>query len=301
MRLTTSVGRLRMRNPTMLASGILCNGPLLRLAALEGGAGAVVTKSLTKDAREGYRTPIVTGVEGGLINAVGLSNPGFEEFLAEDLPIAKQGKVPVVVSVAGGGIDEFKEICVRSEEAGADAVELNLSCPHVKKHGIEIGADPTTVRELVRELHGALSIPVYVKLGLCDDLTRSAVAAQESGADAIVIINAIKSMAIDVSARKPVLSNTYGGLSGTAIHPIAVRCVHELYPQVSIPLVGCGGVKDWRTAVEFMLAGASAVQVGTAVATAGIEVFRNIERGIRLYLDANGFSDVKEIVGAAHG
>lgn len=300
-KLTVRLGRLKLPNPTVLASGILCNGSLLKRAAIEGGAGAVVTKSLTKEKREGYPTPVIVGVEEGLVNAVGLANQGYEEFLSQDLPLAKEGRVCVIVSVAGSGVEEFEEICTRAEEAGADAVELNLSCPHVKKHGLEMGADPDIVRKLVKEVKGALRIPVHVKLGLSDRLNDSAISAQAAGADAIVAINTIRAMAIDVNARKPVLSNVYGGLSGPAIHPIALRCVHELYSQLSIPIVGCGGVKDWRTAVDFMLAGARAVQIGSAVATKGIGIFKEIAGGMEYYLDSHGFKSVEEIVGSAHG
>jgi dihydroorotate dehydrogenase (NAD+) catalytic subunit len=300
-KLMVRIGKLKLPNPTVLASGVLCNGSLLKRAAIEGGAGAVVTKSLTKEKREGYPTPVIVGVKEGLVNAVGLANQGYEEFLSLDLPLAKEGKVCVIVSVAGGRVEEFEEICTRAEEAGADAVELNLSCPHVRKHGIEMGGDPEIVRRLVRGVKGALEIPVHVKLGLSDRLNDSAIAAQNAGADAIVVINTIKAMTIDVHARKPVLSNVYGGLSGPAIHPIALRCVYELYPQLSIPIVGCGGVKDWQTAVDFMLAGAKAVQIGSAVATKGIGMFKEVTKGIECYLDSHGFKNVEEIIGSAHG
>lgn len=300
-KVTVRLGRLKLPNPTVLASGVLSNGSLLKRAATEGGAGAVVTKSLTGDRREGYPTPVIVGVEGGLVNAVGLANQGYKEFLKHDLPIAKEGKVPVIVSVAGSSAREFGRICARAEEAGADGVELNLSCPHVKKRGLELGSDPKCVREVVREVGGTLKIPVHVKFGLSDRMVESALAAQDAGAEAVVAINTIKAMKIDVHARKPVLSNVYGGLSGSSIHPIAVRCVHELYGKLSIPLVGCGGVKDWPTAVEFLLAGARAVQIGSAVATKGLNVFSEVSRGIERYLDTYSFKNVKEIVGFAHG
>ena len=301
MTLKIKLGKMEIKNPTMLASGILCNGSLLKRAAIDGGAGAVVTKSLTREVREGYPTPVIVGVEGGLINAVGLANPGFDSYLREDLPIAKEGKVPVIVSVAADRPDGFAEICVRAEEAGADAVELNLSCPHVEKHGMEVGADPATVHKIVKRVGGVLRVPIYVKLGLSDRLVESAVTAEKAGAGAVVAINTIKALTIDVDARRPVLTNVYGGLSGPAIHPIALRCVFELYPRLSIPIIGCGGVRDWRTAVAFMMAGASAVQIGSALAVRGIEIFREIENGIKSYLEANKFKSVREIIGAAHG
>ncbi|HID60587.1 MAG TPA: dihydroorotate dehydrogenase [Hadesarchaea archaeon] len=299
-KLTVRLGKLELRNPTILASGILCSGSLLKRAAIESGAGAVVTKSLTMDERGGYPTPVIVGVNEGLVNAVGLANQGYEGFLSQELSLAKGGKIPVFVSVAGSDSKEFRKICVRAEEAGADAVELNLSCPHVKKHGLEMGADPITVRKLVKEVKGTLKIPVHVKLGLSDSLKDSAIAAQDSGADAVVAINTIRAMAIDVHARKPVLSHVYGGLSGPAIHPIALRCVHELYEHLSIPIVGCGGVEDWQGAIRFMLAGATSVQIGSAVATRGVEIFGRVAKGIERYLDAQGFKNLDEVIGSVH-
>jgi len=296
-RLTVKVAGLKLRNPIILASGILCNGSLLKRAAMEGGAGAVVTKSLTIEKRPGYPPPVIAGFGGGLINAVGLSNQGYREFLEMELPAARVKGVPLVVSAAGGAVEEFRKICVSAEDAGADAVELNLSCPHVKKHGIDIGADPKLVRAVVREVSESVKIPVLVKLGLSDLYVESALAAEDAGAGAVVAINTIRAMMVDVDTRSPVLSNVYGGLSGPAIRPVALRCVHDLHMNLSIPIIGCGGVEDWRSAVEFMLAGASAVQVGSAVATRGIEVFREIAEGLRRYLDSHGFRSPGEIVG----
>ncbi len=299
-KLTVKLGRLKFSNPTVLASGILCNGSLLKQAALKGGAGAVVTKSVTREKREGYTTPVIAGVEIGLINAVGLANQGYEEFLEHELPLAREGKVPVIVSVAGGSNDDFREIGIQAEEAGADCVELNLSCPHVRHHGLEIGADPVVVRNLVKDVKGSLKIPVHAKLGLCERINESALAAESGGADAIVAINTIRAMAMDINARRPVLSNVYGGLSGPAIHHIALRCVHELYKQLSIPIVGCGGVEDWRSAVEFIVVGARAIQIGSAVATRGIGIFKEVADGMGIYLNDKGFKKVEELVGIAH-
>lgn len=286
-------------NPVVLASGILSHGSLLRRAA-EEGAGAVVTKSLTYEEREGYKTPTIVGVKAGLVNAIGLANPGYKEFLKRDLPLAKQGGACLIVSIAGGSPEEFRKISIAAEEAGADGVELNLSCPHVKKHGLEIGSDPALVKKIVMEVKGSVDIPVHAKLGLTDSLTRSAIAAEGAGADAIVAINTVRAVVIDVDARKPVLSNIYGGLSGPAIHPIAVRCVYDLYKELSIPIIGCGGVEDPTDALEFILAGAVAVQVGTVVALKGLTVFKEIAGGINRYLDFYGFNDLREIVGLAH-
>lgn len=292
---------LTLSNPTMLASGALgSSGSLIRRVVQEGGAGAAVTKSLTVSARQGYPTPCVVALRCGLLNAVGLSNPGYIYFLKVDLPEALRSKAPVIVSIAGSSANEYHEIAVSSEEHKAHAVELNLSCPHVVKMGLDLGSDPLTVFEIVREVKSSLKIPVFVKLGASDKLTESARKAEEAGADALVAINTIKAMAIDVYSKRPVLSAKYGGLSGPAVHPIAVRCVYDMYEAVSIPIVGVGGVEDWASAVEMMLAGASAVQVGSALCTKGIDVFKSICLGVREYLELNGFRSVSDIVGLAH-
>lgn len=296
--LAVKIGRLELGNPLILASGILSHGSLLGRAA-KAGAGAVVTKSLTLEPREGYPTPVVVGFEGGLINAVGLSNPGCEEYLKNELSLAKEGGVPVVVSLAGSNEEEFGRMTEMAAGAGADAVELNLSCPHAERRGLEIGQDPSLVGRIVRRV-SSVGVPVWAKLGLCDRLLESALACEEGGAEAVVAINTVKSMFIDVETRRPVLSNKYGGLSGPALRPIAVRCVYELFEHLSIPLIGSGGVMEWRNAVEFLLAGARAVQVGSAVAVEGVEIFGKIREGLEAYLKRGGFRSVEELVGLAH-
>lgn len=294
--LTVKLGKLKLSNPTILASGVLSTGSLL-YRALKEGAGGVVTKSLTVERREGYRTPVVIGVKGGLVNAVGLTNPGYEEYLREELPRAKKGGGPVIVSVAGGKSEEFALIASKAEEAGADAVELNLSCPHVKSHGLEIGKDPKLVGEVVRKTRECLSLPLFVKLGFSDRLMDSALSAEREGADGIVAINTLPAMVVDVYSRRAILSNVVGGLSGPAIRPIALRCVYELYRNLSIPIIGCGGVEDWKSAVEFILVGATAVQVGSAVVTRGLKIFAEISRGLSNYLKREGIQNVSNLVG----
>jgi dihydroorotate dehydrogenase (NAD+) catalytic subunit len=299
MRLAVKVGGLRLRNPFILASGILSHGSLLKRAA-EAGAGAVVTKSLTLEPREGYPTPALVAFEGGFVNAMGLPNPGCEEYLRTDLPLAKQGKVPVIVSLAGSREEEFVKMAKLAADAGADALELNLSCPHAERRGLELGQDPGMVRRIVRGVRSCTSLPVWVKLGLCDSLLDSALACQQEGAQAVVAINTLRSMVIDVDARRPVLSNLFGGLSGPALRPVAVRCVFELYEKLSIPIIGSGGVMGWRDAVELMLAGAAAVQVGSAVAVRGLQVFRELSEGLEAYLKKESVSSPEKLVGLAH-
>lgn len=293
-RLSVEVGGLKLRNPIILAAGILSNGPLLKQAA-KAGAGAVVTKSLTIERREGSNTPAIVGVRGGFLNNIGLSNPGYIDFLSYDLPIAKEGGVPVIVSVAGFSSEEFVKICKASDDAGADAVELNLSCPNIKKGGLEFGRDPEIVERIVRRVKDSVGIPVFVKLGLTDRLVEVGESAQKAGADGVVAINSIPAMAIDLHTKRPVLSEVYGGLSGPAIHPIALRCVHQLYQRLSIPIIGCGGVESWEDVVEFVLAGATAVQVGSAIAVKGLSIFKEICDGIEEYLENQGLKNISAI------
>ena len=290
---------IKLRNPTILASGILGVSSSQLIRVFEAGAGGVVTKSFTKEYREGYKTPIIVAVKCGYLNAVGLANPG-KQYIKDIVgPLKKKG-IPVFVSIAGSSVEEFCELGIEAEESNADAVELNLSCPHAEKRGIEIGRDPDLVARIVEELKETIKLPVFVKLGLSDNLVNVMKQAEESGADGLVLINTVKGMAIDVWAKKPILSNKFGGLSGPAIHPIAVRVIYEAYENVEIPIIGVGGVDDWESAVEMILAGAKAVQIGSAIAYRGLEVFREIIEGIKNYLKENRYSKIDDIVGLAH-
>ena len=290
---------IKLRNPTILASGILGVSSSQLIRVFEAGAGGVVTKSFTKEYREGYKTPIIVAVKCGYLNAVGLANPGKQCIKDIVGPLKKKG-IPVFVSIAGSSVEEFCELGIEAEESNADAVELNLSCPHAEKRGIEIGRDPDLVARIVEELKETIKLPVFVKLGLSDNLVNVMKQAEESGADGLVLINTVKGMAIDVWAKKPILSNKFGGLSGPAIHPIAVRVIYEAYENVEIPIIGVGGVDDWESAVEMILAGAKAVQIGSAIAYRGLEVFREIIEGIKNYLKENRYSKIDDIVGLAH-
>jgi len=301
-RLAVEIAGLKLPNPTMLAAGVLgLSGASLR-EAVENGAGAVVTKSVGLRARSGYANPAVVQVSCGLLNAMGLPNPGAQGF-AEEIRELKRGgvSVPVIASVFGFSAEDFAKTARILAGAGADAVELNASCPHVEKTGSEIGQTPTLVAEVVKRVKNALDKPVIVKLTPnVAQIAGVAEAAVEAGADAITAINTVRAMAIDVETTQPILANRIGGLSGPAVKPIAVRCVYEIYEAVRVPVIGCGGVTTWRDAVEFILAGASAVQIGTAVASQGLGVFKSVSKGIESYLRRKGFGSVKEIVGSAH-
>jgi dihydroorotate dehydrogenase (NAD+) catalytic subunit len=299
--LSTNLAGLKLVNPTVLASGILgYSGDSLHRIA-EAGAGAVVTKSVGIEARPGYPNPTVVQVEAGLLNAMGLPNPGIAEF-AEEIKYAKTVvKVPLIVSVFGYTAEEYATAASKSAEAGADAVELNVSCPHVKDTGHEIGQNPRVLTEVVEKVKVAVKKPVFVKLSPnVTDIVEIAKAAVKAGADALTAVNTVKALAIDVDAQMPILSNMRGGLSGSAIKPIALRCVYDIFEAVKVPIVGCGGIANWRDAVEFMLAGASAVQIGTAVAMGDLKVFGDVNRGIQTYLQRKGYRSVNEIVGLSH-
>lgn len=299
-RLSVDLAGLKLANPTMLASGILGLSAETLGNIVSDGAGAVVTKSVGLKPRKGYANPTVIQTSCGLINAVGLPNPGIDEFVKE-IREAKIFNVPLIVSVYGFSSEEYARVAKKAVDAGADAVELNVSCPHVKETGSEIGQNPEILAKIVKEVKKRVEKPVFVKLSPnVTDIAETAEVAAKAGADALTAINTIKAMAIDLETATPILSNKIGGLSGPAIKPIAVRCVYEIYEKVTVPIIGCGGITSWRDAVGFLLAGASAVQIGTAVALKGPNVFRTVSRGINAYLKNKGFESVREIVGLSH-
>ena len=279
-----------VRNHLFLAAGVLgtCASSLSRM--LRQGAGAVVTKSIGPEPRYGHAGPCVVVLEDGVMNAMGLPNPS-KEFVQELSPLDSE---PVIVSIFGGNPEEFHEVAGWFAEK-AQAFELNVSCPHAAGFGAQIGTNPEMVKactEAVKEWKK----PVWVKLTPnVTDITAIGRAAEEGGADAIVAINTVRAMRISTGLRRPVLGNTYGGLSGKAIFPIAVRCVYELYEACSIPIIGCGGVSCTEDVIEMMMAGAQGVEIGSAVVQ-DPEIFRHIRD--ELYAP-DGIS-AREIVGCAH-
>ena len=299
--LSISFAGLTLANPTILASGILGYSAESLNRVAKGGAGAVVTKSVGIAPRAGYSNPTVVQAESGLINAMGLPNPGIEVY-SEEIRFSKTIlRVPVIVSVFGYSAEEYAVVAKRAVDAGADAVELNVSCPHVKQTGAEIGQSPKFLSEVVQTVKAAINKPLIVKLSPnVADITVLAQAAVEAGADALTAVNTLKAMAIDSETMRPILSNVRGGLSGAAVKPVALRCVYDIHEAFGdVPVVGCGGVANWRDAVEFFLAGASAVQIGTAVAE-NTEVFQAVTKGVETYLRRKHYGSVKEIVGLAH-
>ena len=292
---------LKFRNPVLLAAGILGMTAESLIRVAEAGAGGLVTKSVGLKPRKGYPNPTVVQVSCGLINAMGLPNPGIEYFSEEIREVKRRVEIPLIVSVYGYTAEEFAETARLAVEAGADAIELNVSCPHVERTGGEIGQNPKLLREVISKVKSRVSKPVFIKLSPnVSDIAYLAEVAVKAGADAITAINTVRAMKIDIKTGRPILANRIGGLSGPAIKPIAVRCVYEIYERVDTPIFGCGGISNWRDAIEFTLAGASAVQIGTAIALKGLEAFRTISEGIEAYIKKRGFRRVGEIVGLSH-
>ena len=290
---------IKLPNPTILASGILGVSAEIMIRASRAGAGGVVCKSFNRNGREGYRNPSFIEVPGGFLNALGIPNPGMEEMREEVRTVSKAG-VPIIASVFGFDAEEFAAAAAMGEKSGAIAIELNVSCPHVKEVGVEIGQRPKVVAEVTQAVKNRVQVPVFVKLSPnVTDVTEVAKAAQNAGADGITAINTALGMAVDVDSGYPILGGILGGLSGAALHPIAVRAVYQIRRAVDIPIIGVGGIHDWRSAMEMVMAGASAVQIGSAVTNRGVEIFRDVTTGMAKFIESKGWSSIRDAVGTA--
>lgn len=279
-----------------LASGILGVTASTMIRVIESGADAVVTKSIGPDPRKGHSGPVLASSHGGLLNAVGLTNPGIEAF-GDEMDLLRKKKVPVVLSIFGNSIQEISEVARKGEAMKPHAIELNLSCPHAEIS--QIAHDPEMTRRYVEAVKDTVDCPIFAKLTPnAADIVAVGKAAEDAGADAVVAINTVRGMKIDIYQMRPVLGNKVGGLSGPPIFPVAVRSVYELSQALSIPIIGVGGVSTWQDAVEMHLAGASAIQVGT-VLIEGLDVFSKIKKGVSNYLKEMKISKTSDIVGAA--
>lgn len=255
-----------------------------------------MTKSIGLHPRHGHSGPVLATSHGGLLNSVGLSNPGIDAFSVE-MDALKRDGIPVVMSIFGTSVEEIVQVAQKASLMRPDALELNLSCPHAEIS--QIAHDPELTHAYVSSVKDVVECPVLAKLTPnASDIVSIGKAAEEAGADAVVAINTVRGMKIDIYSRRPVLGNRIGGLSGPPIFPIAVRCVYDLYNALNIPVVGVGGVCSWEDAVEMHLAGASAIQIGTALMS-GFDIFTRIKDGVRRYLDSEGFRDVSELIGLA--
>jgi dihydroorotate dehydrogenase (NAD+) catalytic subunit len=265
---------------------------------MQCGAGGVVTKSVGITPRDGHPGPVIVETPSGVLNALGLPNAGLA--FADELEplIAEVERKPLIVSIFGANADEFVELA-RTFCRFADAFELNLSCPHAQGYGIEVGSRPALVESITRSVKKQVELPIWVKLTPnVTDITEIGHAAEKGGADAVVAINTVKGMAIDVESGRPVLGNAFGGLSGGAIRPVAVKCVYDLYEALKIPIVGVGGVGSYEDALELIMAGAKAIQIGSAVAR-DLSIFQRVANGIDRFLARKGMT-LEEAVGSAH-
>ncbi|MGA7897783.1 MAG: dihydroorotate dehydrogenase [Nitrososphaeraceae archaeon] len=296
--LTVKFAGLKFRNPTMLASGFLGISQEILDRIYLSGAGCLVSKSLSNLPIEGYRNPTVIDLNGkSYLNAVGLANPGFKAFATE----IKANKTPLILSLVGSDQKDFILMVKRLDNLNILGYEINLSCPHVKKMGMEVGDDLEMVRNIIRKVRINTRKPIFIKLGVGNmDILKLAEVAKDENANGVTAINTIRAMAINVQTGSPILSNRLGGLSGRSIKPVAIRCVYEISKKLGIPVIGCGGIFMWEDAIEFLLAGASAVQIGSGVGHSGIGIFKLITRGIKNYLENKGFRNVQDIVGLAH-
>jgi len=294
--LAVKVGKLEIPNPTILASGILGISAKLLLRVLDNGAGAVVTKSFGLSPKKGYGNPTIYEMPYGLLNAMGLPNPGVE-FFSEELKKVR-GK-NVIASIFGSEVEEYMSI-IKKVEDFVVGFELNFSCPHAKGYGIEVGRDTELVEEILKEVRKATQKPIWAKISLEIPNFVELGKIAEKYADAIVMTNTLKGMAIDIHAKRPVLTAKIGGYSGPSIKPLALRGVYELYENVKADIVGCGGILSGYDAVEFFMAGAKAVEIGSGIYYRGIGIFREISREIKEFMEREGYDKIEDMVGVAH-
>jgi len=298
--ISTKIADLILKNPTILASGIMDEDAGSMSRIFKSGAGAIVTKSIGLKPREGYPNPSIVELECGFLNAMGLPNPGIEEFKTEVINL-KKSKVTVIGSIFGSNSKEFTLLGTKMQDAGVNALELNMSCPHAKGYGLEIGSDQKIVEKITRDIKSSVSIPVFVKISPnLTDVPKIAQSAEIGGADAIVAINTLKAMKIDIETKRPILSNKIGGYSGKAIKPIGIRCVYEIYKKVNIPIIGVGGINTGEDAIEYLMAGASAVQIGSAIYSREINVFEKICKEIKNWMKTNNYKKIDELIGVAN-
>lgn len=296
--LSIEIAGMHFRNPLLLASGFLGISQEIFNRLYRSGLGAVVSKSISVDPMEGYKGPTIVSInQKSYLNAIGLSNPGADAFSEE----ISSNTVPLIVSLVGSSATEFPNLIKKFDKLNILGYEINLSCPHVAKMGMEVGDDPTLVTKIIKTIKANTKKPVIIKVGIGNvDVVKLADIIEESGADAITAINTVRAMAINTETGMPILSNKIGGLSGSSIKPIGVRCVYEISKKVSIPVIGCGGIMNWEDVIEYMLAGATTVELGSVIGYHGLGVINKIIKGISGYLDKKGYKSIKEIIGIAH-
>lgn len=299
--LAVNVGGIRMKNPVTTASGTFGFGAEYASFVDINTLGALVVKGTTLQPRQGNPTPRIVETPAGILNAIGLQNPGVDVLINKAMPYLKDFNVPVIVNIAGDTVEDYAKLAARlSQVKGVAGLEVNISCPNVKKGGLQFGSDPDSAAEVTRAVKANTSLPVIVKLS--PNVTSIAGVAEKvaaAGADALSLINTLLGMSIDIHRRRPVLGNVMGGLSGPAVRPVAVRAVWQVYQAVSLPIIGMGGIINAEDALEFILAGATAVAVGTANFV-NPRATADVIEGLEKFLVDEGIADISELVGAAH-
>ncbi len=297
-RTEVSLAGVTLKNPVMTASGTFGSGAEYSEMVDLNRLGAVVTKGVANVPWPGNPTPRIAEVYGGMLNAIGLQNPGFEVFAARDIPFLRQFDTRIVVNVCGKTTEDYVDVVEKLSDQPADLLEINISCPNVKEGGIAFGQNPKAVEAITREVKRHAAQPVIMKLSPnVTDITEMARAAEAGGADALSLINTLTGMKIDIHKRTFALANRTGGLSGPAVKPVAVRMVYQTAQAVALPIVGMGGIMTADDAIEFLLAGATAVAVGTANFH-NPRATQEIVEGIEAYMDRYGVEDIRELIGA---
>jgi len=293
---------LLLKNPVMTASGTFGYGTEYSQLFDIQKLGAVVCKGTTLEPREGNPQPRLKETAAGLLNSIGLQNIGVEALIKEKAPIWASWRVPVIVNIAGERVEDYAELASRLEGiAGVSGLEVNISCPNMAAGGMEFGTDPRVAAAVTEAVKSATSLPIIVKLTpKVTDIAEIASAVANAGAHAVCLINTLTGMAIDITERKPFLGNTTGGLSGPAIKPVALYMVYQVAGKVEIPIIGCGGISSAEDALEFIMAGASAIEVGTAQ-LANPRALCDVLEGIERFMQKEGVRELSELIGAARG
>ncbi len=298
--LSVNLGGMQLANPVTVASGTFGYGHEYDAYFDISRLGAVLTKGTTLEPRTGNPAPRICETPAGMLNAIGLENPGVDVFLNEYLPFLRERKVTVICNIAGNTVEDYAGIAAKLEgHEGITGIELNISCPNVAHGGLQFGTDPDMVRHVVSAVKAESSLPVMPKLSPnVTDIVSIARAAQAGGADAIAMINTLMGMAVDIKKRRPVLANTFGGLSGPAIKPVALRMVYQVCQAIDLPILAGGGIMSAEDALEFIMVGATAVSIGTGVFVNPYAPLEVID-GIQKYMEENQIQNLSEIRGIA--
>jgi dihydroorotate dehydrogenase (NAD+) catalytic subunit len=294
-----SISGVQFPNPIILASGVLGVVPASMIRLARAGIGGITTKTVGPTPRIGYPNPSIVEIgDDTYLNSVGLANPGIEAFIPEIKEIKEKANIPLIVSVFGKDPEEYAEIAKKAADAGADIIEINVSCPHAEV--ASIGLSPELTKLFTSTVKSAVKVPVFVKLTPnIANIIPVAKAAEEGGADGLVAINTVRGLSLDINTGRPILSHGIGGLSGKAIRPIGVRIVYEIFPHVNIPIVGCGGIFNWQDVLEYIYAGAKAVQIGSAFSS-GDQIINEILMELQNFMTKKQITNLQELCGKAH-